>query len=339
MSATRAGSILLVVLVMLGAVGPWVAPHDPDLQPDPAAGRYLPPGSARILLAFTDGSTRLAESATLEGTQWSIERLGVVAQVDAASLVAPPKPVRFLLGTDQFGRDLGSRLLAGARISLMIGALATLLALGLGTAVGALAAQTGGVVDLVVMRLTEGLLAFPRLLLVLVASALWRLDLAALIVLLGTTSWMETARLVRARLLAEQTKDYVAAATVAGLPRSRILLRHLLPNALSPLLADGALRVGDVILLEAALSYLGFGVPAPAASWGRMVAEGQDALAVAWWAATLPGIAIALTVLAFALIADGLRDRLDPGLAHTRALQLGRPELASAAPVSPARNG
>jgi ABC-type dipeptide/oligopeptide/nickel transport system permease subunit len=203
-------------------------------------------------------------------------------------------------------------------VSLAIGALATVLAIALGIAVGSLAALGGPIADMVLMRLTEALMAFPRLLLILVASTLWRLDLVALVLLLGTTSWMETARLTRAQVLHELRAGYVEAAIVSGLPRGRILLRHLLPNALSPLLADAALRVGDVILLEAALSYLGFGVPVPTASWGRMVADGEELFESAWWLATLPGICIVAAVLGFTLIADGLRDRLDPTLAEAK---------------------
>jgi peptide/nickel transport system permease protein len=317
-STLRAGLLLLGCLAAIAIAAPRLVTADPNAQRDPAAARLLPPGTTRVLLNLQDGSARIAESTSSGNGVVRYTRLGAEHEVALDQLAGSPRTVRFPLGTDQFGRDVAARLLIGARVSLAIGALATVLAITLGIAIGSLAALGGSVVDMVLMRLTEALMAFPRLLLILVASTLWRLDLVALVLLLGTTSWMETARLTRAQVLRELRSGYVEAAIVSGLPRRRILLRHLLPNALSPLLADAALRVGDVILLEAALSYLGFGVPVPTASWGRMVADGEELFESAWWLATLPGICIVAAVLGFTLIADGLRDRLDPTLAEAK---------------------
>jgi peptide/nickel transport system permease protein len=314
----RAGLVLLSLLAAIAIAAPWLLTADPNAQRDPAAARLLPPGSTRVLVSLKDGTVRIAESTSSRPSGLTYTRLGIDHELAIDQLAEPPRSVHFRLGTDQFGRDVAARLLIGARVSLAIGALATVLAIALGIAVGSLAALGGPIADMVLMRLTEALMAFPRLLLILVASTLWRLDLVALVLLLGTTSWMETARLTRAQVLHELRAGYVEAAIVSGLPRGRILLRHLLPNALSPLLADAALRVGDVILLEAALSYLGFGVPVPTASWGRMVADGEELFESAWWLATLPGICIVAAVLGFTLIADGLRDRLDPTLAEAK---------------------
>jgi peptide/nickel transport system permease protein len=314
----RAGLVLLSLLAAIAIAAPWLLTADPNAQRDPAAARLLPPGSTRVLVSLKDGTVRIAESTSSRASGLTYTRLGIDHELAIDQLAEPPRSVHFRLGTDQFGRDVAARLLIGARVSLAIGALATVLAIALGIAVGSLAALGGPIADMVLMRLTEALMAFPRLLLILVASTLWRLDLVALVLLLGTTSWMETARLTRAQVLHELRAGYVEAAIVSGLPRGRILLRHLLPNALSPLLADAALRVGDVILLEAALSYLGFGVPVPTASWGRMVADGEELFESAWWLATLPGICIVAAVLGFTLIADGLRDRLDPTLAEAK---------------------
>ena len=161
----------------------------------------------------------------------------------------PPLTGNHLLGTDDLSRDIFSRIVHGSRLTLLVVVLVAVIATPIGLLVGTTAGYFGGWIDTVLMRLTEGLLAFPRLLLVLVASTMWQLDLAALVILLGTTTWMETARLARAQLPRESHASYIEAAVVSGLPTSRVLFRHLLPNALSPLLADAALRIGDVILL------------------------------------------------------------------------------------------
>jgi peptide/nickel transport system permease protein len=216
------------------------------------------------------------------------------------------------LGTDNLARDVLSRLLYGARISLTVGFLAVGISVTLGTILGAVAGYAGGVVDGVLMRLVDMVLAFPRLVLLIVVVAVLEPSLLVIVVVLGLTLWPSTARLVRGEVLSLRERGFVLAATALGYSRRRILFRHLLPNALGPVIVAATLGVGDTIVLEAGLSFLGLGVQAPTASWGSMVDAGRVDLLGAWWISTFPGLAIVLTVVALNLLGDGLRDALDP---------------------------
>lgn len=215
-----------------------------------------------------------------------------------------------LLGTDRFGRDLFARMMLAGRLSLGVGIVGSVLAALAGTVAGAVAAWRGGVVDRALMALTDVLLAVPRLVLLLVCASLWRPGTATVVVVLVATGWMGVARMIRGEILGIRERPFIESATALGLSSWRILFRHALPNALGPAIVATTLGVGNAILLESGLSFLGLGIQPPAPSWGNMIAGGRDLIVTAPWVALAPGIALALTVLACTLLGDGLRDRL-----------------------------
>lgn len=237
---------------------------------------------------------------------------GVFQGGDLSLRLAPPS-IAHPLGTDVFGRDVLARLLQGGRISLGIGLAATLLGVGMGVVAGVVAGYTGGLLDSVVMRVADTLLAFPKLVLLVSLSALFGPSISLVIGTLALSQWPVGARLARGEVLALRQRPFVDAARALGFSRRRILLRHVLPNAMTPLLVVAPLSVGEAVVMEASLSFLGLGVQPPVASWGSMVAEGLSPLAEgAWWVSTFPGLALVLVVISFNLVSDGLRDALDP---------------------------
>ncbi|MBL0175876.1 MAG: ABC transporter permease [Ignavibacteria bacterium] len=224
----------------------------------------------------------------------------------------------FPLGTDAYGRDVLSRMMYGSRVSLSLGIIAVLLSVTLGVMAGLGAGYFGRATDAILMRLADVLLAFPSLFLILIVVAVFEKlpipRIFLIVIVLGLSSWMGIARLVRSEVQSIREREFITAAQAAGLGHLRILLRHILPNVLTPVIVNATLRIGGMILIEAALSYLNLGVQAPTASWGNIIYEGKDALVRAWWISAFPGLAIVLTVVSFNLIGDGLRDAFDPML-------------------------
>mgnify|MGYP005841591635 CR=1 FL=1 len=237
----------------------------------------------------------------------------VAAKLRAPSAAHP-------LGTDQLGRDVFSRLLFGSRISLTVGFIAVGISLLIGILVGALAGFYGGLIDNVLMRFVDIMMCFPTFFLILTIVALLGPNIINVMIVIGVTSWMGTARFVRAEFLSLRGRDFVTAATALGARDGRIIFRHMLPNALAPVFVAATLDVATAILVEAGLSFLGFGVQPPAPSWGNILTEGRLYIFDAWWLTIFPGAAILLTVLAFNLFGEGLRDALDPRLRRREAV-------------------
>ncbi len=235
-----------------------------------------------------------------------------LAQPDILAGSLPPR-LGHPFGTDQLSRDVLSRVVAGARISLSVALLAVALSVTIGAAVGLVAGYWGGMLDAGLMRLVDGALAIPRLFILLLVLAVWeRVPVAALIVLIGATGWFATSRLVRGEVLRLREEGYVRAAEALGARRRRIIFRHLLPNAIGPLLVVATLGIGDVILLEAGLSFLGLGIQPPTPSWGGMILDSREVMVSAPWAGIFPGLAIVITVLSANLFGDALREAVDP---------------------------
>ena len=228
-------------------------------------------------------------------------------------LLAPPSEA-YPFGTDHFARDVLSRVLYGARVSLLIGFVAVGISITIGTLLGAVAGSFGGWVDTIIMRFVDIVISFPQLVLLITIIALFEPSIFLIVGVLGLTQWTGTARLVRGEVLSLREREYVQAAQALGFSRRRIILAHLIPNVLGPVTVAATLGIGNTIVLEAGLSFLGLGVQPPTASWGTMVADGRNVMLQAWWLSTFPGLAIVVTVLCFNLVGDGLRDALDPRL-------------------------
>lgn len=273
---------------------------------------------------FRDGAARLVHLGGNRAARVGLAGVALAAMVALlAPWLAPHDPMQtdlarslsapswnHLLGTDHLGRDVLSRLFYGARISLTIAVLSVGLSVGLGVTLGALAGFFGGMLDMVVMRTVDLALAIPRLVLLVTVMAIFQPSVVTIVLLLALTQWPAPARLVRAEILSLKERDFIEAARGLGYSRRRILFRHLLPNALSPVLVAATLGIAHTVILEAGLAFLGLGVPL---SWGTLLLAGRANLITgAWWLSTFPGLAIALVAVAFNLLGDGLRDALDP---------------------------
>jgi peptide/nickel transport system permease protein len=232
----------------------------------------------------------------------------------AAREALQPPGARFLLGSDQFGRDVGSRVVYGARVSLLVGVISVSIAVALGAPLGLVSGYYGGRLDALIMRVMDVLLAFPGILLALAIVSVLSPGLGNVMIAVGLSAVPGYARLVRATVLAAREHLYVEAARALGGRDGGILVRDILPNVVAPLIVTATLGLGGAILSAAALSFLGLGSQPPQPEWGRMLSEGRDYLREAWWISTFPGLGILLTVLAMNLVGDGLRDVLDPRL-------------------------
>jgi peptide/nickel transport system permease protein len=273
-------------------------------------------------------SLRSARLLNSKGAVLGLAMLGfLVLAALIAPLVSPFDPIQidpphalyspglpYMFGTDQYGRDIFSRVIFGTRVSLIVGPIAVSIALLLGVSVGLLAGFYGTWLDAILMRIVDIMLAFPGILLALAIVAVLGSSLTSLMIAVGISSIPTYARLTRGSVLSTRETLYVDAARVIGAPDYEILIRHILPNVVAPIVVVATLGVGSAILVAATLSFLGLGSQPPTPEWGRMLSEGRQYLREQWWIATFPGLAIMLAVLALNLLGDGLRDALDPRL-------------------------
>ncbi len=275
-----AGGIILVLIVIVAIFAQQFAPYNPNL------GHI----TERLRCPAMTSCPRYGTSLTIHG--------------DA----------QHILGTDQLGRDILSRIIYGARVSLIVGLTAVALGAGAGSTLGLLSGYYGGMIDSVVMRLGDVFLAFPYLLLAIAVVAVLGGGLLNVIVVLAIAGWVPYARLMRGSVLSAKSHEYVIAARSIGASDGSVLFKHLLPNAVTPIIVYGTFAVAATIIAEAGLSFLGLGVGSTRPTWGNMLADGRAYISTAWWLATIPGIAIMITVLSINLIGDWIRDALDPTL-------------------------
>lgn len=298
--------VLAAILVWAIALVQWCRRSAHRARRDDAR-RFFRHPSATVSLAVLAFLVTIALCAPLVAPYRPSQQLDIIALQNRAPDWLHP------LGTDLYSRDVWSRLVYGARVSLGVGTLGMLIAVTLGALVGSAAGYFRGWVDGVLMRFVDVGLSVPRIFLVLGAIAVWeRLGIASLILLLGLTAWFATARIVRAEVLTLRERPFTDAARSLGAGSWRIIVRHIIPNAAAPLIVSAALGIGNMMLLEAGLSFLGVGIQPPSPSWGNMIADGRDLLTSAPWVSLFPGLATAVAVMALNAIADALRDALDP---------------------------
>ncbi|MFN8582375.1 MAG: ABC transporter permease [Gemmatimonadaceae bacterium] len=242
-----------------------------------------------------------------------VTRYDPTRQLDLANLQLRPPSAAHWFGTDPVSRDVFSRVVYGTRVSLAVALLAVGLSISIGTTYGAIAGYVGGSVDTLMMRGLDALLSIPRVLLLLGVLSLWgQLSALSLVVLIGTTGWFGVARLVRAQVLSLRDREFVSASRALGTGSLRTLVRHVVPHLASSVLVAATLGVGNVIIVEAGLSYLGYGVPQPQPSWGAIIRDGREFLQTAWWLTIFPGMALIVTVLAVNVVSDRLRAAMNP---------------------------
>lgn len=309
MSATLFAWVIVATVIAVACASVLRAPRAATETSGPwrsAFRRIRARRSARVGLAV------LTALATLTLFAPALSPYDPTYQPDSVGLAGRPPSPDHIFGTDGVSRDVFSRVLHGARVSLRVALLAVIVSMTFGTAYGAIAGFVGGTVDAAMMRLIDIFLSIPRVLLLILVTVAWdRLSVTALTLLIGLTGWFGVSRIVRAQVMTLSAREFVLSARAIGARAPRLVLRHILPNALSPVVVAATLAVGNVIILEAALSFLGLGVQQPAASWGSIVKDGVDLIYTAWWISLFPGLAIVVTVMSLNAVGEGLRDALD----------------------------
>ena len=311
------GGGFVCLMVISGVFAPYVSPVSPNTQI--LEYRNKPPGFSGTVLYFRYRKNLPVQSVAIrsykktENGIYYTDFIGRDCFLENEKLEKEwVKSFTFILGSDQFGRDVLSRIIFGARVSLAVGICASTLSLLIGVLLGGVAGFFGRYVENFIMRLTDVMFGFPVLLFLIAITAVFEPSLVVVFIAIGIVTWPGMARLVRGQVLSVKSQEYVLAARTLGMGSGRVLWKHVFPNCLSPVIVAYTLGVGSAILAEASLSFLGLGAQPPTASWGSMISLGKDFIRTAPWVAIAPGVAIAITVLGFNLVGDSIRDYLDP---------------------------
>ena len=311
------GGGFVCLMVISGVFAPYVSPVSPNTQI--LEYRNKPPGFSGTVLYFRYRKNLPVQSVAMrsykktENGIYYTDFIGRDCFLENEKLEKEwVKSFTFILGSDQFGRDVLSRIIFGARVSLAVGICASTLSLLIGVLLGGVVGFFGKYVEIFIMRLTDIMFGFPVLLFLIAITAVFEPSLVVVFIAIGIVTWPGMARLVRGQVLSVKSQEYVLAARTLGMGSGRVLWKHVFPNCLSPVIVAYTLGVGSAILAEASLSFLGLGAQPPTASWGSMISLGKDFIRTAPWVAIAPGVAIAITVLGFNLVGDSIRDYLDP---------------------------
>lgn len=312
------GLAIVVVMFLLALLAPFIAGNKPYfyrqdgktyfpvLDDVPVVGRYVNHPEFRDIdfrkLSQTSDQILLLPPIPYSPTEYNLDQV----------LVAPD--FEHLMGTDEQGRDIASRMVHGAQVSLSVGFVAVAIYVLIGLIVGSIAGYFGGRVDLIISRVIEIVMCFPTFFLILAVLAFLDQSVFNIMIVIGITGWTGIARLVRGEFLKLKDQEFVQSARALGYPVPRIIFRHILPNALSPVLVSVTFGIASAVLVESSLSFLGFGVQPPTPSWGDILSQSREFMDIAWWLMLFPGIAIFVTVTAFNLMGEGLRDAIDPRL-------------------------